>query len=166
MKLIFIRGLPGAGKSSLAASLAENLVLRLYETRLISSDQYKLEACRRGLDFPAARQEAYRKTIEEIRATEADYLITEEIICDLGFYKQLQQVASQVGERSYWFRINRPIEQLMEVEKTRKRKVKNSYEDFQSLKQQMDAIKIPGEIQIDNHNLKESLRQMLVKIIK
>jgi len=61
------------------------------------------------------------------------------------------------------FRIKRPLQELLTLEAKRKRKIKNTKEDFDNLKREADKIKIKNEIIIENKDINETIKQILRK---
>jgi len=152
MKIIFIRGLPGTGKTT----IAEILKCKLPKTKVINVDNFKMEAINRGENFETSRIIAYKKTLKELKKVnpnKLNFFIINELICDQYFFDCLYDFIHQTKTESYWFRLMRKIDDLVAIEEKRNRPIKNSKMDFINLKKDLEAIKIPGEFWIKNDQL-------------
>jgi tRNA uridine 5-carbamoylmethylation protein Kti12 len=152
MKLIFIRGLPGTGKTA----IAEILKKELPNSESISVDNYKLEAIKNGENFESAKNFAYTETIRklyEFYLMEKDFCIVDELICEKEFLGKLYSFINKTKSNAYWFRVLRKLNFLLEVERGRKRIIKNTIDDFDRLKRDIKKLKIPNEVFIANDEL-------------
>jgi len=134
MKIIFIRGLPGTGKTA----VAEILKTKLPNSELISVDNFKLKSMSKGKDFKTAKNFAYNETLKKLykfNLMKKDYCIVEELICEEEFLKKLYEFINKTNADHYWFRVMRKLKDLLEVESKRDRKIKNTVEDFNKLKE-------------------------------
>ena len=167
MELVVIRGLPGTGKSLVADELAK----RMEGTEAIHVDNFKQEAMGWLKDkhdgVKESRIYAYNKAIERLKELYSlgKNGIVEELVCDAGFFIDLMNFSKREKVRPYWFRIERPLEELLEVEKGRKRKVKNSYLDFEMLRSEIDKLKADGEVYLVNSK-DVSIDRTVSKILK
>jgi len=157
MKLIFIRGLPGTGKTIIAKILKQIFL----NAEIICVDKFKLQAMKKGNSFEESQKIAHKKTLEKLNSINKEYIIVEELICDRDFYNELKDFVDRTKSRAYWFRLMRPLDKLLEVEKSRKRKIKNSKEDFDKLKEDIESCKIENEYLIKNDNLALTIRKIL-----
>ena len=152
MKLIFIRGLPGTGKTSIAEILKEHLP----NSEIITVDYFKLGAMKDGENFENAKRLAYRETIRKLNEfylMQKDFIIVDELICEKKFFMKLREFLDKTNSKSYWFRITRKLKYLLEIEAERDRKIKNSIEDFEKLKKDIEKLKIPNEVLLKNDDL-------------
>ena len=161
MKLIVLRGIPGTGKSAVASIIQS----KISRTEILAVDQFKVAAMKEGLNFKQAIQVSYKKGIERLKelnhSEDADFVILEEILCDKNFFVAIQKLVEENGITTYWFKLERSFDLLLEVEKGRTRKVKNSLLDLQNLKKEVDAIQIQGEETLINEDLKLTVQQIL-----
>jgi len=157
MKIIFIRGLPGTGKTVVAEILNKIFI----DSEIILVDKFKLQAMKKGKSFEESLEIAYKKALEKLNSLDKEYIIVEELIHDKDFCKDLNNFINKTKSHAYWFRLLRPIEKLLEVEKDRKRKIKNSREDFDKLKRDIESCQIEDEHLIKNNNLALTIRKML-----
>lgn len=162
MKIIFIRGLPGTGKTT----VAEMLKKELYNSEVINVDNFKLEALKKGKNFENAKKRAYEqalKKMNEFYLIKKDYLIIDELICEKEFLKKLHFFLNKTNSDFYWFRILRKLKFLLDVESKRNKKIKNTLKDFNKLKKDIESLKIPGEYLIKNDNLNLTIKKILSK---
>lgn len=168
MKLVIMRGLPGTGKSTLADRLGERTG---YD--VIHVDAFKLEAMNRFRDMPvaAARQESrnqsYDRTMQELYSlyeSQKPGVIVEELLCDKTFVERIKDFARKPNIIPYCFRVERPMADLLDVESKRLRGVKNSYQDFMNLQEDMDSNPLDSEMPIENNDIEQALQQILRKI--
>ncbi|TRZ78014.1 AAA family ATPase [bacterium] len=158
MKIIFIRGLPGTGKTTIA-----NLLKTELSVKVICVDNFKLEAVSNGANVKDSRKIAYKKTLEVLELyikQDPQYIIVEEIIYNSLFFDQLQTFVKNSNSDAYWFRIERPLEELLKIESGRNRKVKNTRENFMELNEGMDNIKIKKEIFIRNDDIDQTIKEI------
>lgn len=158
MRIIFIRGLPGTGKTSVAKELINKLDGKVVH---IWVDNFKIEA---GLDnFPKAIKTAYEKTISVLNdclSQDVDWVVIEEILYDKGFISTLQEFVKKNNIKAYWFLLERPLDVLLTVENKRNRKIKNSKEDFEDMKKKLEETSVEGETVIENTDLYETVNNI------
>jgi len=160
MKVIFIRGLPGTGKTIASEILGKILV----NSKVICVDKFKLQAMKKGESFEEGEERAYKKTLEKLNSfyeQNRKEIIIEGVIIDEGFYNELRYFVNKTKSEDYWFRLLRPLEKLLEVEASRKRKIKNSKEDFDKLREDIENCKIEEEHWIKNDDLALSIKKIL-----
>ena len=93
MKLIFIRGVPGTGKTFIANKIKKIL----NNSEIICVDEFKLEAMSGGANFSKALEIAYEKAIRKLYyfyEKNKDYIILEEIINNKFFFKRLYEFSN------------------------------------------------------------------------
>lgn len=152
MKLIFIRGLPGTGKTA----VAEILKRELANSEVISVDNFKLASLKNGDNFESAKNFAYTQTIRrlyELYLMGKEFVIIDELICEKEFLGKLFSFINETNSEFISFRILRKLKFILEVEKTRNRKIKNTIDDFDKLKKDIEKLKIPNEVLIANDDL-------------
>src|SRR6056297_726852 len=129
MKIIFLRGCPGVGKSSVAERLRNHL-----DGEYIEVDSFKRELRKRSPDtiFGACCVYAYKMTRNRLMKLigDAEYVIVDEILYDQAFLQILSEFCCQNDLKPFWFTLTRDIETLLSIEKLRDRKIKNSSGDF------------------------------------
>jgi len=160
MKVIFIRGVPGVGKTVVSKILGKILS----NSKIICVDNFNLEEMKRGKSFKKSLEIAHEKTLKELYLLEKgdiDYVILDEIICDRIFFEKLNKFLDETKTPSYWFRLMRPVEKLLEIESKRKRKIKNTQEDLFNLKKDIESCKIENEYRILNGNLALTIKKIL-----
>jgi len=122
----------------------------------------KKEGC-----FEESEEIAYKKTLEKLNSfykQNKKEIIIEGLIIDGGFYNKLRDFINKTKSKASWFRLLRPLEKLLEIDVGRKRKMKNSKEDFDRLKEGIENCKIEDEHLIKNDNLALTIRKILEKI--
>lgn len=160
MKIIFIRGVPGVGKTTVAKILGEILP----NSHVIHTDEFKIKAMKKGKSFEESKKIAYEKTLDKLYFLSSQdfvYITLEEIICDKNFLECLIEFLNKTKSHSYWFRLMRPLNKLLEIESNRERKVKNTQEDLFKLKQDIESLKIRNEHWIKNDNLALTIKKIL-----
>lgn len=169
MKLIILRGLPGSGKTELSERLATEL-----GASVLHIDDFKTQIRK---DFPGqfswpevrvkAYDEALRYLSEEEKKGTA-LIICEELFLDKEFVERLMSFCQENGVEAKWFKIERDLEKLMELEQSpvrAKRPVHNSKEDFERLDREIRGILIPEEEVVENNGeLTESLNKIKERI--
>ena len=89
------------------------------------------------------------------------YVIVDELICEEEFLRRLYAFLIQTKSSACWFRVMRKLKELLEVEKKRSRKVKNTLNDFNKLREDINALKIKGEYWIKNDNLDLTVNKIM-----
>ncbi|MFA5000893.1 MAG: AAA family ATPase [Candidatus Paceibacterota bacterium] len=165
MKLIILRGLLGSGKTELANKLAADL-----GAEVLHIDNFKTQIRK---DFPGQyswteiKAKAYDSALEYLAKAETNevpVLVCEELLQDKAFVRRLIDFCQEKGVETSWFRVERSLEKLLELEQTperAKRPVHNSKEDFENLDREIREIVIPDEKIIDNNG---SLSEALLEI--
>jgi len=159
MTIIFIRGLPGTGKTTIA-----NLLKAKLSAEVICVDNFKLEAVANGASVKDSRKIAYEKTLKTLKLyvkENPEYIILEEIINDSSFFNQLQNFVKNSNIDTYWFCIERSLEELLKVESKRTRKLKNTKENFGELNREINNIKIEKEIFIQNDDINKTIKEII-----
>ena len=159
MKFIIIRGLPGTGKTIVSKILGKIFL----NSEVICVDKLKIQAMKKGYNFEKPQKIAYKQTLKRLYSIydKKNYIIIEELICDKDFYNELRDFVDKTKSEDYWLRLLRPLEKLLEVEAGRKRKIKNSKEDFDKLREDIESCKIESEHWIKNDDLALSIKKIL-----
>ncbi len=160
MKIIFIRGVPGTGKTIVAKSIKESLP----NSEIICVDDFKIKAMKKGTGIDESRKIAYKQTLKKLNLfhkQNKNYIILEELICDRNFLENLIEFLNKTKSHAYWFRLMRPIKKLLEIESNRNRKIKNTQEDLFKLKQDIESLKIKDEYLIKNDDLALTIKKIL-----
>jgi len=160
MLVIFIRGVPGVGKTTVSKILEE----RLPNSEAIYVDNFKIKAMKKGYTFNKAQKIAYNQTLQKLyflHKKNKNYIILEEIISEKDFLRSLIEFLNETKSNVYWFRLMRPIEKLLKIESNRKRKIKNSHRDLLKFKQDIEFLKIKNEYWIKNDNLAFTIKKIL-----
>jgi len=164
MKVIFIRGVPGVGKTLVSEALKKIFL----DAEVIGVDKFKLKAMKNGEDFDKSKKFAYEQTLKKLELfykKNKDYVIIEEIICDQDFLNRIYEFLDKTKSQSYWFRLKRKIKELLETEAKRKRRIKNTKEDLFKLKQDIESCKIKNEYSVKNDNLALTIKKILEIVI-
>jgi tRNA uridine 5-carbamoylmethylation protein Kti12 len=167
MKVIFIKGLPGVGKSTITKRLTRTLA-----AQHINVDKFKREA--KTGNFRKDRLYAYKKTLRELnkfKKAKKDYVVIDEIFYNKKFVGDLLKFIKKNKANAYWFRITRPTKELLKIEKERKekhkkRKIRNKLKDFLYLQKNMNLCKVRGEVIIKNKKTSETINFILEKVRK
>ncbi|MFH1151738.1 MAG: hypothetical protein V1788_01280 [Nanoarchaeota archaeon] len=163
MKLILIRGVPGTGKTKVANILGQIL----QNSQVIHVDNFKVKAMKKGKTFKEAQEIAYDDVLDKLGLfQDKKHIILEEIVCDKTFWNRINRFYHESKADFYGFRLLRKIDELLEVESQRKRKVKNTKEDFSKLKQDIESLKVPREHLIKNDNLTLTIKKILDVLLK
>jgi len=167
MRVIFIRGLPGTGKTIVSEILGKIFL----NSEVICVDKFKLQAMKKGEIFEEGEEIdkriekiAYKKTLGKLNSfyeQNRKDIIIEGVIIDRSFYDELRDFINKTKSKDYWFRLLRPLEKLLEVEAGRKRKIRNSKEDFDKLREDIENCKIENEYWIKNDDLALSIKKIL-----
>ena len=150
MKLIILRGLPGVGKSVIADKLAE----KLNNSTVIHVDDFKVECRKKHKDynFGDVCKYSYEKTLQKLSSCSSEeVIIIEEIFDNKDFVNNKIKFCKENNIESYWFHLKRDIKKLLEVENKRKRKIKNTLDDFETLQNNINKVKIANEKTILNN---------------
>lgn len=164
MKAIFIRGVPGTGKTI----VAEQIKKRLSNSEIINVDNLKIKAMHNGKDFESAKNIAYEQSLKKLYKfylIKKNYVILDELICEEEFLKKLHVFLDQTNSHSYWFRLVRKLKELLEVESKRDRQIKNNLDDFNKLKQDIESLKIKNEYLIKNDDLALTIKKILDVVV-
>lgn len=163
MKIIALRGLPGSGKSY----IAEKIRSQTESIEIINVDKYKLEFRKNNPDvsFGEALKYSYEQALLRLGQMHKEnsevLVVIEELFNDAGFVKSVQDFCRTNGVSIAWYYIERSIEDLLMIEETRQRRIKNSREDFEKLKEEIERIEIPDEITIVNDGRTESIEEII-----
>ncbi len=159
MKIIIIRGLPGTGKTIVSKILGKIF----FNSEVICVDKLKIQAMKKGYNFEKSQKIAYKQTLKRLYSIydKKNYIIIEELICDKDFYNELRDFVDKTKSEDYWFRLLRPLEKLLEVEAGRKRKIKNSKEDLDKLREDIENCKIEDEHWVKNDDLALGIKKIL-----
>ncbi len=163
MKIIFIRGLPGTGKTIIAKILKEIFL----NSEVVSVDKLKIQALKKNFTFAEANKLAFEKAIKKLYdlSKTKEIIIFEEMICNRELYGELRNFIRNIGCKVYWFRITRKLNQLLVEESKRKRGIKNTEKDFSDLKKEIETIRIKGEHKIKNDDLGKTIKKILDIVI-
>lgn len=167
MKLIIIRGLPGSGKTEISKRLLKKLTNAIH----IEVDSYKRKIRPKFYSLTKksrdkkSREYSYKQTLLDLKNyLNKDYVIIDEMICEKDFYNKINKFISKNKLEYHCFRIKRTLKELLKVETTRIRPVKNSLESFQKLEKEMNSYKFKGEISINNKTIIKCLKEILKHI--
>ena len=166
MKLIILRGLPGCGKSTIAEKLYESL-----DSKVVYSDSFKREFIESNSSFE--NKDVYRYAHDKVLGEIEKYfnqkeklVIVEELFEDKNFVEKIKIFCKENNIEISWFYIKRDLEKLLEIESSRKRKTKNTIEDFKKLQNSLDEIKNEGEIVVDNNGSIENSVNFILKSLE
>lgn len=164
MKTIFIRGIPGTGKT-----IVSEILEKIFpNSEIICVDDFKLKAMKDGKSFEESQKIAYEQTLKELHLfhkQNKNDVILEEIICEKDFLDKLNWFLYETQTKAYWFRLMRKVKELLKVESNRNRQIKNTQEDLFKLKQEIESLKIENEYLIKNDNLALTIKKILEIVI-
>ena len=156
---IFIRGLPGSGKTTISNKLAEQL-----HWDVIHVDHYKTEFISQNQDAYITKEfipYSHKKTLEKLSDIKNNVII-EELFWNNDFIQALLSFCKKNNIQYQWFKLIRDKKTLLSI----KRKIRNTFKDFETMEKQIDDIKIKDEIIINNQNTDETIKQILTFIDK
>ncbi len=157
--IIFLRGLPGTGKTVISNKLAQ--ILRC---EVIHVDDFKGELMKRkpGANFlKEVVPYSYERTLDKLSKHKGSDVVVEEIFRNEGFVQRVMNFCDQNKIKATWFKITRDRKFLLEVDDKRTRKIKNDEETLMRMEDQIHSIRIDGEVLIDNQNIEESVNMIL-----
>lgn len=165
--VVIIRGIPGTGKSTVVKQLADMLAAKGYIIDVLSVDTFKLNS--EANTFRERCVDAYKKTADYVQQflknKDESLLIVEEIFYDPLLIKTVREIENNPSVNLHTFLLERPMEELLEVEAGRKRDIKNSYEDLLNLDKKMRTQKISDEEVIKNTNSFETSERIAQKLL-
>ena len=156
--IIFIRGMPGNGKTTISNILAGKL-----NWEAIHVDYYKDEFMRQNpgaLFFGEAVPYSYKKIIDKLSNTKNN-VIVEEIFRNKDFVQMILNLCKKNYIQYQWFKLVRKKKDLLPI----KRKIRNTLKDLEAMEKQIDDIKIEGEIMIDNQSVDGSVEKIYNRIV-
>ena len=158
-KIIFLRGLPGSGKTSISNSLSEKL-----GWKVIKIDQFKSDYMREHPDADFLSEvvpHSYARAIETIKGIEDENIIVEELFRSIDLVISMQDLSRKKNMSQHWFKLERSMEALIKVGKERKRSIKNSPEVLNKMKDDLDSISIENEVVLEGEDLNMKFRKIL-----
>lgn len=153
MKLIVIRGPAGCGKTEIANRLAATLKAEVLHVDWLKTALRQADA---DATWPEIRSRAYVLAVERLQESEKTGVVAvvlEELLTDASFVRALQEFCVANGVEARWFRIRRPMEEMLAVENSSERTarpVRNSREDLEEMERGLDATAVSGEVVIEN----------------
>jgi len=165
MKLIILRGLPGCGKSTIAEKLKERLNIPVVFGDTFKRNFMKQNSNSENEDvFQYAYDKIFKK-IKELFEIGEEIVIVEELFNDKDLIQQIQSFCKEKDIEVKSFLIKRDLEKLLEVEEGRERKIKNTKEDFENLRKELEDVNIENEIVVNNNGvIEDSVYFVLEKI--
>jgi len=157
--IIFIRGLPGSGKTTISNLLAEKL-----QWQVIHADEFKKELMKQNPEANFIQEivpGSYKKTIEKLQEYKDKNVIVEEVFRNKEFVQSVLDFCNQNCIHYKWFKIIHDETLLLQVYDERTRKVKMTKELYDLFKRQMNEIKIEGEIDIYNISIEDSVNSIV-----
>lgn len=161
---VFIRGLPGVGKTSIANSLAEKL-----QWKVISIDAFKKQLMNElpNADFVSEIVPAsYQKGFEILEKYIDENVIIEEVFRNKEFVEKILIFCQQNNIPFQWFKIIRDKRLLQEVNSERKRTIKNDLEILNMFEEQINRIDIKNEVEIKNTASVEEVVKEIIQNLK
>lgn len=161
---IFIRGLPGVGKTTIARRLTDELgwpVKRVDDHKIAYMNEHP------DADFiDEVVPHSHEQFLDELQESEHENLITEGLFKDRDLVSSANKICENKSIEPQWFLIERDREKLLEVESNRERKVKNSPEELEAMEEKMNSIDIEGEICIKNDDLDIAVKNIMNEVRK
>lgn len=161
--IIFLRGLPGSGKTTVAKLLAEKL-----SWNVVSIDKYKKELMEQNPEANFITEiipGSYKKAFAELK-DKKENLIVEEVFRNKEFVNQLLELCREENIENKWFKITRDMSEIIKTNDERKRGIKNTPEILTMMENQLNEIVIEDEIQIKNELVEESVDEILKTLNK
>ena len=146
MKVIFIRGLPGTGKTP----IAHNLENKLKNSEVIHLDDFNIKATKKDV-----LESAYKKVVNKLYLLykkNKEHILIEGVICDKYFSKMLNEFVTETKSTAYWFRLEKPLENLL---------IKNSKETLLKIEKDMDNCNIKDEHYMKNYDPSLTVEKIL-----
>jgi 2-phosphoglycerate kinase len=160
--IIFIRGIPGSGKTSIADKLGEKT-----GRKVIHVDDFKKEMMTQNPKAFFTEEVipySYKKTLEALEKYKGEDLIIEEIFKNKDFVRSVLDFCDKNNISYKWFIITRDIKKILEVNESRTRKVKNTLESLEKMQGEIDAMKIEGEVVIKNESVEGSVQKIVESV--
>ena len=162
--IIFIRGLPRSGKTTISNTLAEKL-----KWKVIHVDDFKKELMDqnpKAFFIQEVVPYSYKKTLEELEKNKGSDLIVDELFRNKDFVQEALNFCNKNNISYRWFNIERDMDKLVEANENRLGKVKPTPEILKRMKEEIDGATIEGEVKIYNGNIKECVQEIfdLLKI--
>ena len=156
--IIFIRGLPGSGKTTISNRVGEKL-----RWEVVHVDQFKKEIMKQNPEADFIKEvvpRSYQKTLEKLQEYKEKNAVVEEVFRNAGFVQSVIDFCDHNSIKYQWYKIIRDEELLLNIYDERTRKVKMTKELHDLFKQQMNDIKIEGEIEILNTSVGECVERI------
>jgi broad-specificity NMP kinase len=157
--IIFIRGLPGSGKTHISNDLGARLNIPV-----IHSDDLKKELTDRKPEAFFKEEVipySYDRILQEIMRHKDNNVIIEELFRTKDFVNKILSLCTKEAIISRWFQIDRDFREVIKVNKERKRKVKNDSQILERILRQIQEIEIPGEVLIKNTSVQEAVDEIV-----
>lgn len=157
--IIFIRGLPGSGKTTISDKVAEKL-----GWNVVHADEFKKELMRQKPDADFVREivpASYKLTLGKLGTYKNSSVIIEEVFRNKEFVQSVLDFCNKNSIKYQWFKIIRDENLLLQVYAKRTRKVKMTKDLHDMFKQQMNDIKIEGEVTINNENIDKCVEEII-----
>lgn len=160
--ILFLRGLPGTGKTTIANVLAAQLQWDVVHVDALKKEYMEAHP---GADFRTVVVPAsYDKALEVLQGYTFKNVIVEEVFRDEAFVRRVLDFCDQNNVQYQWFKIIRDKEHLLEVNDERRRAIQNNPAILDSMERKMNAIVLEGEIDIHNQTLEDSVQKILETI--
>ncbi len=153
--IIFLRGLPGCGKTTIADNLVEKLKWEVLHVDDIKGELMKQKPQASFVEeiVPAS----YKLALERLQSYQTKNVIVEEMFRNKDFVQQVLDFCHNNNIKYQWFKIWRDKKLINQVNDERKRKVKNTPKVIEMMEQQINNIKIAGEVEVENKDIAESI---------
>lgn len=153
--IIFLRGLPGSGKTTIADLLGKRL-----GWLVVHVDESKTEYMNAHPDASFKDEvvpHAQKIFMEKLESYKDEDLVVEETFWIENFVINILEFCEINRINSKWFLIERDMSQILETNEARTRRIKNTPSGLQNMSNRMKDIKIDGEIVVDNMNIEDSV---------
>jgi len=144
MKIIFIRGLPGTGKTP----LAHNLEKTLLNSEVIHLDDFGIKKTK----INDENYEKISKKLYSLYSKKVDPIIIEGIICKPKLYEIFKKFSNETNSEMYSFKIEKPLNELLN---------KNTKEELIRLDEEMNNCKIDNEYTLKQGNFVEEILEII-----
>lgn len=171
MKIIALRGASGSGKSFLAKEISKHLGGKVICIDWIKSSVLRKEIVKNNdwTTIYKLTSEGLVSQLRELLDNNESLVIIEELFINIELINKVISFSNDKNVEIKWFKINRSMEQLLEVTKSnerQERKVKNTEADLKSMICSLKETPINGEIIINNDKSKEDVILQLLNYIE
>ena len=162
--IIFLRGLPGSGKTVIADALAERL-----NWKVVHVDEFKRELRKKNPNADFLKEivpASYHIALHNLEEQKDSDLVVEELFNDRTFVENVLKVCEKNNIPCRWFKVVRDKKDVLHINTNniRKRTVVNSPEAIEVIERELEEVKIGGEMDIYNRTIDQSVDEILSEL--